>query len=183
MPVWSGLPDKKNPVEGQRGLPHPFVILKIKIYTNISVLQGKIHGFLRGDQTQNFFFNIEAFIRLWTHLKWTPPVLLDSPDGPPPLYPSFAPTQWAPPTVPSLWTHPVDPPLYPSFELPHCTVPLDSLSGPGGVLTSRDLVLRWVFLMKIFVVVKLMMGQIAFPVSFIFRRTSAHTFLHVIVYM
>ena len=37
--------------------------------------------------------------------------------------------------------------------------------------------------MKIFVLVKLMMGQIAFPVSFIFRRTSAHTFLHVIVYM
>ena len=56
MPVWSGLPDKKNPVEGQRGLPHPFVVLKIKIYTNISVLQGKIH----------VFFNIEAFIRLWT---------------------------------------------------------------------------------------------------------------------
>ena len=64
MPVWSGLPDKKNPVEGQRGLSHPFVILKIKIYTNISVLQGKIQLFLRGDETQNFFFYIEAFIHL-----------------------------------------------------------------------------------------------------------------------
>lgn len=84
------------------------------------------------------------FIRSWTHLKWTPPVsslwtLLMDP----------------PPTVPFLCTHPVGPPhctlpldspsgppLYPSFELPHwtphCTVPLDSLSGPGGVLTSRD---------------------------------------------
>ena len=105
-----------------------------------------------------------------------------------------------PPTVPSLWTHRVNPPLYPpfgltqwtpplypSFELPHwtphCTVPLDSLSGPGGVLTSRDfhyqeiLVLWWVFLMKIFVIVKLMMGQIGFTVLFILMRTSAHTFL------
>ena len=223
MPVWSGLPDKKNPVEGQRGLSHPFVILKTTIYTNISVLQEKIQVFLRGDQTQNFFFNFEAIICLWTHLKWTPPCTfpLDSPDGSPPtvpflcthpvgppLYPPFGLTQWSPPpphctvpldstskppTIPSLWTHPVDPPLYPSFELPHWTphytVPLDSLSRPGGVLTSRDfhyleiLVLRRVFLMKIFVLVKLMMGQIAFPVSFIFRRTSAHTFLHVIVYM
>ena len=135
------------------------------------------------------------FIRLWTHLKWTPPVsslwtlLMD----PPPTVPFLCTRPVGPPTVPSLWTHPVDPPLYPSFELPHwtphCTVPLDSLSGPEGVLTSRDfhyleiLVLRWVFLMKIFVVVKLMMGQIAFPVSFIFMRTSTHTFLHVIVYM
>ena len=51
----------------------PSVILKTKMYTNISVLQGKIQVFLRGDQTQNFFFNFEAFIRLWTHLKWTPP--------------------------------------------------------------------------------------------------------------
>ena len=105
------------------------------------------------------------FIRLWTHLKWTPPVsslwtlLMD----PPPTVDFLCTRPVGPPTVPSLWTHPVDPPLYPSFELPHwtphCTVPLDSLSGPEGVLTSRDfhyleiLVLRWVFLMKIFVIV------------------------------
>ena len=221
MPVWSGLPDKKNPVEGQRGLPHPFVILKIKIYTNISVLQGKIQLFLRGDKTQNFFFTLKPLYTYELTLSGPPPPYL--PFGlswwtPPRLYPSFAPTQWAPPlyppfgltqwtphctvpldspskppTIPSLWTHPVNPPLYPSFELPHWTphytVPLDSLSGAEGVLTPRDfhyleiLVLRWVFLMKIFVIVKLMMGQIGFPVSFILMRTSAHTFLHVIVYM
>lgn len=221
MPVWSGLPDKKNPVEGQRGLSHPFVILKIKIYTNISVLQGKIQLFLRGDKTQNFFFTLKP---LYTYeLTLSGPPLrtfpLDSPDGPPPTVPFLCthpvgpptvPSLWThsvdpphctvpldspskPPTVPSLWTYPVDPPLYPSFELPHWTphytVPLDSLSGAEGVLTSRDfhyleiLVLRWVFLMKIFVIVKLMMGQIGFPVSFILMRTSAHTFLHVIVYM
>ena len=106
----------------------PSVILKTKMYTNISVLQGKIQVFLRGDQTQNFFFNFEAFIRLWTHLKWTPPpvsslwtLLMD----PPPLYPSFAPAQWAPP------------PLYPPFGLtqwtPHCTHPLNSPTGPPTV--------------------------------------------------
>ena len=222
MPVWSGLPDKKNPVEGQRGLPHPSVILKTKIYTNISVLQGKIQVFLRGDQTQNFFLTLKPLYAYGLTLSGPPPCTfpLNSPDGPPSLYPSFAPTQWAPPlyppfgitqwtppphctvpldspskppTVPSLWTYPVDPPLYPSFELPHwtphCTVPLDPLSGPGGVLTSRDfhyqeiLVLWWVFLMKIFVIVKLMMGQIGFTLLFILMRTSAHTFLHVIVYM
>ena len=56
MPVWSGLPDKKNPVEGQRGLSHPFVILKTTIYTNISVLQEKIPGiFERGPNTEFFF--------------------------------------------------------------------------------------------------------------------------------
>ena len=95
----------------------PSVILKTKMYTNISVLQGKIQVFLRGDQTQNFFFNFEAFIRLWTHLKWTPPpvsslwtLLMDPP----------------PPTVPFLCTRPVGPP-------PHCTLPLDSPSGPPTV--------------------------------------------------
>ena len=127
MPVWSGLPDKKNPVEGQRGLSHPFVILKTTIYTNISVLQEKIQVFLRGDQTQNFFFNFEAIICLWTHLKWTPPCTfpLDSPPPPPP------------PTVLFLWTHRVNPPLYPPFGLtqwtPHFTHPLNSPTGPPTI--------------------------------------------------
>lgn len=154
MPVWSGLPDKKNPVEGQRGLSHPFVILKTTIYTNISVLQEKIQVFLRGDQTQNFFFNFEAIICLWTHLKWTPPRTfpLDSPDGSPPhcTLPLHPPS--GPPTVPSLWTHPVEPPpptvlflwthrvnppLYPPFGLtqwtPHFTHPLNSPTGPPTI--------------------------------------------------
>lgn len=149
MPVWSGLPDKKNPVEGQRGLSHPFVILKTTIYTNISVL------FLRGDQTQNFFFNFEAIICLWTHLKWTPPpvpslwtLLMDPPPTVPflcthpvgpPLYPPFGLTQWSPPppTVLFLWTHRVNPPLYPPFGLtqwtPHFTHPLNSPTGPPTI--------------------------------------------------
>ena len=215
------MPDKKNPVGGQRGLPHPFVILKTKIYTNISVLQGKIQVFLRGDQTQNFFLTLKPFYAYGLTLSGPPPpvpslwtLLMDPPTVPflctHPVGPPTVPSLWThsvdpphctvpldspskPPTVPSLWTYPVDPPLYPSSELPHwtphCTVPLDSLSGPGGVLTSRDfhyleiLVLRWIFLMKIFVIVKLMMGQIGFTVLFILMRTSAHTFLHVIVYM
>lgn len=154
MPVWSGLPDKKNPVEGQRGLSHPFVILKTTIYTNISVLQEKIQVFLRGDQTQNFFFNFEAIICLWTHLKWTPPVpslwtlLMDPPPTVPflcthpvgpPLYPPFGLTQWSPPppTVLFLWTHRVNPPLYPPFGLtqwtPHFTHPLNSPTGPPTI--------------------------------------------------
>ena len=154
MPVWSGLPDKKNPVEGQRGLSHPFVILKTTIYTNISVLQEKIQVFLRGDQTQNFFFNFEAIICLWTHLKWTPPpvpslwtLLMDPPPTVPflcthpvgpPLYPPFGLTQWSPPpTVLFLWTHRVNPPLYPPFGLtqwtPHFTHPLNSPTGPPTI--------------------------------------------------
>lgn len=132
MPVWSGLPDKKNPVEGQRGLSHPFVILKIKIYTNISVLQGKIQLFLRGDKTQNFFFTLKPLYTYELTLSGPPPRTfpLDSPDGPPPdctlpLHPPSGPPHCTlpldspsgPPTVPSLWTHLVNPPLYGPFGL------------------------------------------------------------------
>ena len=152
MPVWSGLPDKKNPVEGQRGLSHPFVILKIKIYTNISVLQGKIQLFLRGDKTQNFFFTLKPLYTYELTLSGPPPRTfpLDSPDGPPPdctlpLHPPSGPPHCTlpldspsgPPTVPSLWTHLVNPPLYPPFGLtqwtPHCTHPLNSPTGPPTI--------------------------------------------------
>ena len=116
MPVWSGLPDKKNPVEGQRGLSHPFVILKIKIYTNISVLQGKIQLFLRGDKTQNFFFTLKPLYTYELTLSGPPP---PPPPPPPPLphctLPLDSPS--GPPTVPILCTPPLDPPLYRPFGL------------------------------------------------------------------
>lgn len=191
MPVWSGLPDKKNPVEGQRGLPHPFVIL-----TPTSVCyKGRSMYFWEGTKHKIFFLTLKPLYAYGLTLSGPPPRIfpLDSPDGPPP-------------TVPFLCTRPVGP--------PHCTLPLDSPSGPPTVsilwtplldpplyrpfgLTQRtrgrpylprfpllgDLGSPVGFLMKIFVVVKLMMGQIAFPVSFIFMQTSTHTFLHIIIYM
>ena len=136
------------------------------------------------------------FIRSWTHLKWTPPVsslwtlLMDPPphctlplhppSGAPPhcTLPLDSPS--GPPTVPILRTPLLDPPLYRPFGLTQRTrgrpyLPRFPLLGDLGSPVG--------FLMKIFVVVKLMMGQIAFPVSFIFMRTSTHTFLHIIVYM
>ena len=146
------MPDKKNPVGGQRGLPHPFVILKTKIYTNISVLQGKIQVFLRGDQTQNFFLTLKPFYAYGLTLSGPPPpvpslwtLLMDPPTVPflctHPVGPPTVPSLWThsvdPPTVRSLWTHRVNPPLYPPFGLtqwtPHCTHPQNSPTGPPTV--------------------------------------------------